>query len=116
MYFSAALFLGMLFLALYNSWAFLWKQKKYKTIPLLMFYIVVIALAIMRVYFSIWYFYGLYLDADFFGSLMKPVLNLTLGLIQCWILLELALRINLNIKLTKHFTNIAANQSKISNY
>lgn len=94
MYFSAFAFLGMFSLAVYNSWAFLWKQKKYKTVPLLMFYIVVIALAILRVYFSIWYFYTLRGSTDFFDYLMKPVLNLNLGVIQCWILLELALRIN----------------------
>ena len=86
-------------MALYNSWAFLWKQKKYETVPLLMFYIVLILLATIRVYYSIFFFYG-YKSYDYIGYLMKPILTINLGVTQCWILFELAVRIDQNIKLT----------------
>ena len=105
MYLSLAIFLSMLFLALYNTWEFIIRQKKYKTVPLLVFYVIVIMLASLRIYFSVFYFYGK-LYHDYFGYLMKPLLNLNLGVVQCWILFELALRINENVKQMKQINQI----------
>ena len=32
--------------------------------------------------------------------MLKPILKLNIGLVQCWVLFELALKINVNIRLT----------------
>ena len=74
-----------------------------------MFYIVIILLALVRMYFSLFYFYER-THAAYFGDLMKPILNLNLGVIQCWILLELALRINESIKFTASISVLEINQ------
>ena len=104
MYISAACFIVELTLAIFNTWNFLIKQKKYKTWPLLMFYILTIALALMRLYFSVGLFY-IVLKQELFGILIKTILKLNIGAVQCWILVELALRITYNIRITESFRN-----------
>ena len=111
MYTCALFFTCELALAIYNFWTFLIKQRKYKTIPLLMFYIVVILLASLRIYFSIWYFYGK-VQADYISDLMKPILNINLGVVQCWILFELSLRINESIYFTELMATIAKGEGR----
>ena len=101
MYFLTICFIIELAMTLNNMWKFLIKQKKYKTWPLLMFYILTICLAVARIYFSFFYFVIL-ANNGIFGNLLHPVIKLNLGIIQCWILLELGLRVNLNIRLTEY--------------
>ena len=101
MYFSTICFIIELAMTLTNMWRFLIKQSKYKTWPLLMFYILTICLAVVRIYFSFFYFVVV-ANNGIFGNLLHPVIKLNLGIVQCWILLELGLRVNLNIRLTEN--------------
>ena len=71
-----------------------------------MFYIFVIILALVRIYFCLWFFYGR-MQLDYVGYLFKPIVNLNLGLTQCWILFELALRISESIKHTERIASFA---------
>lgn len=80
-------------MALHNSWAFLWRQGKYKTLPLLLFYLVAVTLTLARLYYSLFVFYE-FTDNFFAINQMMPVLKIELGLVQCWMMLELSLRIN----------------------
>lgn len=57
LYLTTVIYLCELAMALYNFWVFLIKQRKYKTWPLLMFYVIAIALISMRIYCSIFFFY-----------------------------------------------------------
>ena len=56
MIFLTLCFISELALALTNTWKFLIKQKKYTNWPLLMFYILTITLAALRIYSSYFYF------------------------------------------------------------
>ena len=100
MYSAALCYACELIMALTNTWMFLIRQRKYKTRPLLMSYILVICLATARIYSCVFDFY-LWEDSEIFGSLLPAILKLNLGAVQCWILFELGVRINLNIRLTE---------------
>ena len=100
-YFSTICFIIELAMTLTNMWKFLIKQRKYKTWPLLIFYILTICLAVVRIYNS-FFFFVLVAENEIFGILLPPVIKLNLGMVQCWILLELGLRVNLNIRLTEN--------------
>ena len=47
------LVLGWIFL---NSWRFLYRQGKYKILPLVTFYILAFSLVLFRIYDAIWFF------------------------------------------------------------
>ena len=100
MYFASLCYVCELALALTNTWMFLIRQRKYKTRPLLMFYILTIALAAIRIYGSLFEFY-VRSTHEIFGSLLAAILKLNIGAIQCWILFELGIRVNMNIKMTE---------------
>ena len=91
-YISILLFLTQLGLAIYNTWAFLIKQKKYKILPLLIFYVLVILLSISRICYS-FFFFREYFNYRIINFLLKPIILINLGLVQCWIIYELSLRI-----------------------
>ena len=78
-------------LTLYNCWAFLYKQQKYKTLPLLLFYVLTMLLTIGRIAYDIMQF-G-YLFEQYVIPTMLPILKINMGLIQCWMLYELSLRV-----------------------
>ena len=40
-------------------------------------------------------------NLEIFGSLLAPILKLNIGFVQCWILVELGLKVTLNIKQTE---------------
>ena len=100
MYVSTICFICMLAMALVNTWMFLIKQRKYKAWPLLMFYILTIWLAAIRIFKSYFFFYT-QMSAGLLGDLLAPILKLNIGAVQCWILIELGLKITLNIRLTE---------------
>ena len=99
-YFATFCFTCELVMALTNTWMFLIRQRKYKTRPLLAFYILAISLAATRIYTCIFKFF-LKESNEIFGELFPPILKLNLGAVQCWILFELGVRIHLNIRLTE---------------
>ena len=98
-YFSIIIYFILLCMSIYNSWAFLIKQGKYKTLPLLLFYILAILLSVDRIAYSI-LFFGIYLDHGIVLLSMKAFFYFNVGLVQCWSILELALRVRESIKLT----------------
>ena len=87
-------------MSLTNTYMFLIKQGKYKTWPLLLFYVLTSWLAVMRVYWSFCFFINI-VEQDLFGFLLLPMLKLNVGVIQCWILVELTLRDALYVRLTQ---------------
>ena len=78
MYALTLCFTYMLVMALTNTWKFLIKQRKYKTWPLLILYVLIICLAAMRIYTSILNF-GITLSNEIYGSLLPPILKLNIG-------------------------------------
>ena len=100
MIFLTICFISELALALTNTWKFLIKQKKYKNWPLLMFYLFTIVLAAMRIYSS-YFMFHIIVEQSLFAILLTVNLKLSIGIIQCWVLIELALKVTQNIRLTK---------------
>ena len=78
MYFSTLCFICELAMALTNMWMFLIKQEKYKTWPLLMFYVLTISLAVMRTYSSFFKFL-IIINNEIFGGLLSAILKLNIG-------------------------------------
>ena len=98
-YFFGFIYVCQFGLALHNIWAFLVVQKRYKTPPLVVFYIIVILLSIARFYFTIWCLPQV-IDRILFTAEIMPILKVNLGFVQCWILTELYMRIKLSTRLT----------------
>lgn len=67
-------------MACYNIWAFIIKQKKYKTLPLLVFYVLVVLLTLMRIYFAVWALEE-YPKNWIFAFELMPIIKVNLGLI-----------------------------------
>ena len=109
LYLSTFLFICELAMAVYNIWAFLIKQKKYKTLPLSIFYALTVWLMLMRIYFCLFYL-TIIENESIVGSCFKPILKLDIGLVQCWILIELSLRISKSIKQTETFISHTTSQ------
>ena len=98
-YIASALFLCQLFMALWNSYFFLYKQRKYTTQPLLVFYILTIALTVIHLQYMIWFF-GQIIQQWIFANILMPVIKINIGLDHCWVMYELSLRVEQNIKRT----------------
>ena len=79
-YLTSFLFACEFCMALYNFWAFLIKQRKYKTWPLLMFYILIILLSAMRTYQTM-YFFAERMKPRIVEFLFPPILNINLGVV-----------------------------------
>ena len=98
MYLNAALFIVMCAMTGYNIWVFIIKQKRYKTTgPLVLFYFLAAFIGILRSYFSVFYLQVL-IDFNVIVILLEPILKIFLGVVQCWITLELAVRIKHDLK------------------
>ena len=79
-----------------------------------MFYIFAIMLALDRMYVSFLQFY-IIVHFDLFGTYLCGLLKFQLGVIQCWILLEIGLRVNQNIRMAKGIKmNFAAGNKSLS--
>ena len=98
-YVTAFLFFSEVMLATYNFFAFLIKQRKYKTWPLLAFYVLALFLSAIRTLNYINYFKD-NLEVRIADYMLAPILNINLGLVQCWMLIELSMRIQQNISVT----------------
>ena len=53
-YFTCLCFALQMVMAIHHIWVFLIKQDKYKTTPLLLFYILVVLLSLSRIFFDGW--------------------------------------------------------------
>ena len=86
-------------LAIHNTYAYLFKQGKYKNLPLLVFYVLTILLSGFRIFFCIFTFeYAI--DENIFVILMMPTMKTNIGINQWWTLSELAMRVNLSLKIS----------------
>ena len=85
------LFTGLLILICINTWMILYKLEKWKTVPLLFFYMWSFLAVTFRLIRTI-----LGLESSFwsiFGSFDQPVFKLCAGMMQAWIIFELTIRI-----------------------
>ena len=86
-----AVYSFLIVLALVNIWQILIKQGKYKTLPLLFFYIYSIIAIALRLICLVWMFgRGVFenvLDDIYVGA------KLCVGFVQAWIIFEIALRV-----------------------
>ena len=93
MYLSVILYILMLAMTGHNVWVFLIKQKRYKTTgPLVLFYFLAVLIGLLRFYFSLFYF-AVLIEFNMIVILLEPILKIFLGVVQCWITVELAIRI-----------------------
>ena len=91
-YISVAFYAVLLALIIYNSYMYLYLQKKYKIFPLSLFYAFCIPMTIFRIFENIWI---VELTKYFFlGVLWTPaVIKQCVALSQILIMIELAIRI-----------------------
>ena len=98
MYLSVILYILMLAMTGHNVWVFLIKQKRYKTTgPLVLFYFLAVLIGLLRFYFSLFYF-AVLIEFNMIVILLEPILKIFLGVVQCWITVELAIRIQYELK------------------
>ena len=105
MYSCTFLYLCEFTLAIVNTWKFLIKQKKYKTWPLLAFYLLTIWLSLSEAHFNIFFFKST-TEQKVYELNMRPILKLIMGIIQCWMLFELALRITQELRRTERISRL----------
>ena len=79
-YITCALYLVQLAMAFYNIWAFIIKQKRYKTPPLLVFYMLVVMLTCTRIWYS-YFCLSYFIQADIVAGEIMPILKVNIGLI-----------------------------------
>ena len=100
-------------LAFVNVYKFLYKDEKFKTLPLLLFYVLTVVLTLMRIWSNLW-FLG-YILHQYLLEVLCPVLKINIGLNQCWMLLELSLRLRKSIAISKltatHLSDESLSQS-----
>ena len=94
------LYTFLLILSSINIWTILIRQKRYKTLPLLVFYIFTFFGIALRLVFVIiqhthYYYLKNYVN-DFYLAA-----KLSVGLIQCWMILEIALRVRKAFKISQ---------------
>ena len=91
-YTVAICFTCQLVFALYNIVVFLYRQQRYKALPLSVFYVLTVWLTLVRIYYAIFLLREIFLEESV-GYIVPPLVNISIGLIQCWIMYELSLRI-----------------------
>ena len=87
----------LLIMVLINSWTILVKHKKWKTWPLTLFYLMAFVAVLLRLLTLIF----LHTNHSWIvsSSLIQPVAKASVGLIEAWMIFELAMRFrNINIK------------------
>ena len=95
-YILIGLYIFLLGLAIFNIWTILIKQRRYKTWPLLFFYI----FAYIAISFRLIWLFIEYIESSvvFYITDCYLTSKLSVGLIQCWMILEIALRVRQTYK------------------
>ena len=90
-YLLIATYLVLIMLALRNIWVILVKQKEYKNLPILTFYVYALMAVTIRPIVIIWQWVpsSIIFNVDY----VQQAAKLCVGIIQDWITLELAIRI-----------------------
>ena len=102
-YIATMLFIFQLVVIAHNTLAFLIRQRKYKTWPLLLFYILAAILSLIRMWY-IFCVFDIRKNENIYGYVYKSYVKIDLGLTQCWIVVELALLVRQSINFTRLFT------------
>ena len=81
----------LVLLALRNIWVIILRQKEYKNLPILMFYMFALVAVVLRTIYLTWY----WTPSPFIDNinLVQQAAKLSVGLVKDWITLELAIRI-----------------------
>ena len=90
-YILIGLYTFLLVLVIVNIWTILIKQRRYKTLPLLAFYIFTLLNIVFRLVFIIIRWSKYHIVKHFFND-SYLVTKLSVGLIQSWMIFEIALR------------------------
>ena len=95
-YILIGLYIFLLGLAVFNIWTILIKQRRYKTWPLLFFYV----FAFMAILFRLIWLFIEYIESIVVEDVADCYLTskLSVGLIQSWMILEIALRVRQTYK------------------
>ena len=91
-YTTAALFVSIFLLALWNTYFFLYKQRKYKVYPILLFYVLSYTCIMLRIYHSIWMVTVLEYD-QIIAVIGVTWVKFCIGIIQILVMTELTIRI-----------------------
>lgn len=80
----------LLLLILFNFWSILIKREKWRTLPLLLFYILSLIAVILRLAMMVWDF----TQSNWMWAcaLIQPNAKAAVGLIQSWMIFELSMR------------------------
>ena len=105
-YITAGLFIGLLCLALYNHVVFLLRPFQLrKLIDQLSFLYLLSELTILMRILSIFYWYRLYETNEILLVSLPPLFKLNVGVLQAWLITELVIRVNQNIRTGKRQQN-----------
>ena len=98
-YVVVAFFVGVLILAIINFVQIIIVQKRWGKLPLSLFYILTILTTISRVLGTLFVYFEK--PWTIFFNLLAPTAKLEIGLIQLWMVVELALKLRTGIALAK---------------
>ena len=95
-YILIGLYTFLLGLAVFNIWTILIKQRRYKTWPLTFFYV----FAFLAIFFRLIWLFIEYIESFVVDDISDCYLSskLSVGLIQSWMILEIALRVRQTYK------------------
>ena len=91
-YVCASLFLFQLCMVTYNGYTFMLRKRRLDNLSIIGFYILIVLLTLLRFYYSIWFLYEKETQ-HITTLLMIPIIYIHMGLVQCWMLIELSLYI-----------------------
>lgn len=112
LYFAILIFGLQMALTVHNCYAYLYRQRKFKVIPILVFYILTVVLTGLRLFYFLM-FYGNLENQYVFAMLGLPLVKINMGLNQCWMLIELTLNVRNALKIS-HGTLHLSSESAIS--
>ena len=99
-YTCASLYLARLSTVCYNGYAFMLRKRRLDNLSIIGFYLLIVLLTILRFYYCIWFQYER--EAQHVTTLLLiPILKTNIGVVQCWMLVELSLYIEQSIRLTQ---------------
>ena len=96
-YFSTVMFVILFAFIIYNTYKYVYGQSKWRTIPLLFFYILAFITVGYRIYDTI---YIMQLAEQFTipTLFIPPVLKMCIGMIQVLVMIEISVHVDQNFK------------------
>ena len=103
-YFDCALYLLLGCLCLYNIYKFMWKQQKWKNVPLVFFYGTAV-LNICVKFIKLLFYMSLMVDKMKLRSHTTFTVTIAIGMYEILMVFELCLRIDESVSFFKHLAN-----------